>query len=126
MDISCFRSVSWQHATATPTTPSAATERSFRIVVCRDPTPSNVLEQIHPSNEVPMLYAILAYHEEANVLSWTAEEDATVMTDLHRVHDKLNQDGRLGPAARMGATGKARTPRGPAAGLVNHGAFAAS
>lgn len=71
-----------------------------------------------------MLYAILAYHEEANVLSWTAEEDATVMTDLHRVHDKLNQDGRLGPAARLGATRKARTLRGPGAGLVIDGPFA--
>lgn len=71
-----------------------------------------------------MLYAILAYHEEANVLSWTAEEDATLMTDLHRVHDKLNRDGRLGPAARLAATGKARTLRGPGAGLVIDGPFA--
>ena len=55
-----------------------------------------------------MLYAILAYHVEAEVASWTPEEDAALMTDLNRVHERLNQQGRLGPAARLGATGKAR------------------
>ena len=29
-----------------------------------------------------MLYAILAYHVEADVMSWTTEEDAAVMTNL--------------------------------------------
>ena len=71
-----------------------------------------------------MLYAILAYHVEADVASWTPEEDAALMTDLHRVHDRLNQQGRLGPAARLGATGKARTLRGPGAGVVIDGPFA--
>ena len=42
-----------------------------------------------------MLYAILAYHVEAEVMSWTPEEDAAVMVDLHRVHDHLTQEGRL-------------------------------
>jgi hypothetical protein len=71
-----------------------------------------------------MLYAILAYHVEAKVMSWTSEEDAALMADLHRVHDRLNQKGRLGPAARLGATDKARTLRGPGAGLVIDGPFA--
>ena len=71
-----------------------------------------------------MLYAILAYHVEAEVMSWTAEQDAAVMTGLHQVHDRLNQKGRLGPAARLGATKKARTLRGPGAGLVLDGPFA--
>ena len=71
-----------------------------------------------------MLYAILAYHVEAEVASWTPEEDAALMADLHRVHDRLNQEGRLGPAARLGATEKARTLRGPGAGLVIDGPFA--
>jgi hypothetical protein len=71
-----------------------------------------------------MLYAILAYHVEAEVASLTPEEDAALMADLHRVHDRLHQDGRLGPAARLGATGKARTLRGPGAGLVIDGPFA--
>ena len=57
-----------------------------------------------------MLYAILAYHVEADVLSWTAEEDAALMSNLLQAHDRLK--GRLGPAARLGATSKARTLRG--------------
>jgi hypothetical protein len=71
-----------------------------------------------------MLYAILAYHVEAEVTSWTPEQDAAVMTGLHQVHDRINQEGRLGPAARVGATKKARTLRGPGAGLVLDGPFA--
>jgi hypothetical protein len=74
--------------------------------------------------ELPMLYAILAYHVEADVASWTPEEDAAVMIGLHRIHDRFKQDGRLGPAARLGATGKARTLRGPGAGLIIDGPFA--
>jgi hypothetical protein len=71
-----------------------------------------------------MLYAILAYHVEAEVMSWTPQEDAALMADLHQVHDRLKQEGRLGPAARLGATNKARTLRGPGAGLVIDGPFA--
>jgi hypothetical protein len=69
-----------------------------------------------------MLYAILAYHVEAQVMSWTSEADAAVMTNLQGVHERLK--GRLGPAARLGATRKARTLRGPGAGLVIDGPFA--
>ena len=71
-----------------------------------------------------MLYAILAYHVEAEVMSWTPEEDAALMTDLLRVHDRLNEKKLLGPSARLGATGKARTLRGPGAGVVIDGPFA--
>jgi hypothetical protein len=71
-----------------------------------------------------MLYAILAYHMEAEVMSWTPQEDAALMADLHQVHDRLKQEGRLGPAARLGATNQARTLRGPGAGLVIDGPFA--
>ena len=71
-----------------------------------------------------MLYALLAYHVEADVASWTPEEDAAVMTDLHRVHDRLDQKRHLGPAARLGWTKTARTLRGPGAGLVIDGPFA--
>jgi hypothetical protein len=71
-----------------------------------------------------MLYAILAYHVEAEVMSWTPEADAALMTDLQGAHDRLNQQGRLGPAARLGATRKARTLRGPGAGVVIDGPFA--
>jgi len=71
-----------------------------------------------------MIYAILAYHVETEVMSWTPEEDAAVMIDLHRVHDRLKQEGCLGPAARLGATKQARTLRGPSAGHVIDGPFA--
>lgn len=71
-----------------------------------------------------MLYAILAYHVEAEVMSWTPEQDAALMTDLLAVHDRLNARKLLGPAARLGGTAEARTLRGPGAGMVLDGPFA--
>jgi hypothetical protein len=71
-----------------------------------------------------MPYAILAYHVEAEVMSWTPEEDAALMTDLMAVHEGLNAKKLLGPAARLGATTDARTLRGPGAGMVIDGPFA--
>ena len=71
-----------------------------------------------------MLYAILAYHVEAEVQSWTPAEDAALMTELLGVHNRLNEQKLLGPSARLGATGKARTLRGPGAGVVIDGPFA--
>jgi hypothetical protein len=71
-----------------------------------------------------MLYAILAYHVEAEVMSWTPEEDAALMVNLLAVHDRLNAQKLLGPSARLGATAKARTLRGPGAGMVLDGPFA--
>ena len=71
-----------------------------------------------------MLYAILAYHEEADVTSWTVEQDATVMRNLGKVHAKLHQTRSLGPAARLGETGKARTLRGPGSDVAIDGPFA--
>jgi hypothetical protein len=71
-----------------------------------------------------MLYAILAYHVEAHVRSWTAAEDAALMADLNRVHDRLTKEGQLGPAARLDATRKAHTLRGPGDGLLLDGPFA--
>jgi hypothetical protein len=71
-----------------------------------------------------MLYAILAYHVEQMVESWTPQEDAALMADLHKVHDQLTRDGSLGPAARLGATERAFTLRGPGAGLITDGPFA--
>jgi len=70
-----------------------------------------------------MLYAILAYHVEEHVTSWTAEEDTALMLDLNRVHDRLVQEGRLGPAARLGATNGACVLRGPGKGIVTDGPF---
>jgi hypothetical protein len=71
-----------------------------------------------------MLYAILAYHVEADVMSWTPAEDAALMSDLHQVHDRLTRNNQLGPAARLDGTRKAHTLRGPGAGVVLDGPFA--
>jgi hypothetical protein len=71
-----------------------------------------------------MLYAILAYHVEADVLSWTKREDDSVMSNLQKAHDRISREGRLGPAVRLGATTRARTLRGPGNGVVIDGPFA--
>ena len=57
-----------------------------------------------------MLYAILAYHVEAEVMSWTPDADAKLMTGLLQVHDRLNAKKLLGPAARLGATARCPHP----------------
>jgi len=56
-----------------------------------------------------MLYALLAYHDETEVLGWTDAEDAAQMDRLAPVHERLAEEGRLGPAARLGATSTAMT-----------------
>ena len=69
-----------------------------------------------------MLYAILAYHEEAAITALTPEQDAALMDSLLKVHDKINETSKLGPAARLEYTGAAVTLRGPE--LVIDGPFA--
>ena len=71
-----------------------------------------------------MLYAILAYHEESVVESWTKEEDAALMVELRQVGDRLVRERCLGPAARLGPTQSAVTLRGKGAGMVIDGPFA--
>ncbi|TPI36235.1 YciI family protein [Mesorhizobium sp. B3-1-9] len=71
-----------------------------------------------------MFYAVLAYHVEDTVQSWTPDEDAALMKDLLEVNDKLTRDGKLGPAARLGPTAGAVTLRGPADAMVIDGPFA--
>ncbi|MBB4566020.1 YciI family protein [Rhizobium leucaenae] len=71
-----------------------------------------------------MYYAILAYHEEGVVESWTKEEDAALMTELLQINDRLVQEKSLGPAARLGSTQSAVTLRGKGAGIVTDGPFA--
>jgi hypothetical protein len=70
-----------------------------------------------------MLYAILAYHAEDEVASWSADEDAALMLDLNKVHDRLTAEKCLGPAARLGSTEGALVLRGPGAGTVTDGPF---
>ena len=69
-----------------------------------------------------MLYAILAYHEEAKISSMTSEEDAALMASLLEIQRPKVEDGSLGPQVRLGATRDACTLRGP--GMVLDGPFA--
>ena len=69
-----------------------------------------------------MLYAMLAYHDEGYVKSWSDVEDAALMAELGAVHERLGQGQSLGPAARLGATARAVTVRGK--GVVTDGPFA--
>lgn len=71
-----------------------------------------------------MLYAILAYHEESAITQLSPDEDAALMADLYRAHDKINETGKLGPAARLDFTAAAFTLRGPGDGMVIDGPFA--
>jgi hypothetical protein len=71
-----------------------------------------------------MLYAILCYHDEDTVGSWTKEQDAAVMKKLNVVQDKLTRQGRLGPVARLLPTTAATTLRKDDPPLVIDGPFA--
>lgn len=71
-----------------------------------------------------MLYAILCYHDEDMVGSWSKEHDASVMQKLSVVQDKLARQGRLGPVARLLPTTAATTLRKENPPLVLDGPFA--
>jgi hypothetical protein len=71
-----------------------------------------------------MLYAILCYHDEDLVGSWSKEQDAAVMSKLSVVQDKLKKEGRLGPVARLLPTTAATTLRKDDPPLVLDGPYA--
>jgi hypothetical protein len=71
-----------------------------------------------------MLYAILCYDSEAVVGSWTKEQDAAVIAKLDVVQDKLREEGRLGPVARLMPTTAATTIRKGKETVVLDGPFA--
>lgn len=71
-----------------------------------------------------MLYAILAYHEEGAITALSGDEDAQLMDRLYAAHDRIDQAGKLGPAARLDFTGSAFTLRGSAEAMVTDGPFA--
>ena len=56
-----------------------------------------------------MLYAILCYHDENAVGSWTKEQDDAVLGKLAVVQQKLAHEGRLGPVVRLMPTTAATT-----------------
>ena len=71
-----------------------------------------------------MLYAILCYHSEEVVFSWSAERDAKVMADLAQVQERWIAKGKLGPTARLMPTSAATTLRKGEPPLVIDGPFA--
>jgi hypothetical protein len=71
-----------------------------------------------------MLYAILCYHDEDFVGSWSKEQDAAVMKKLAVVQEKLAKQGRLGPVARLLPTTAATTLRKDDPPLVLDGPYA--
>jgi hypothetical protein len=71
-----------------------------------------------------MLYAILCYHDEDFVGSWSKEQDAAVMKKLAVVQEKLAKQGRLGPVARLLPTTAATTLRKDDPPLVFDGPYA--
>ena len=71
-----------------------------------------------------MLYAILCYHDEDFVGSWSKEQDEAVMKKLSVVQEKLAKQGRLGPVARLLPTTAATTLRKDDPPLVLDGPYA--
>ena len=71
-----------------------------------------------------MLYAILCYHDEDVVGSWSKEHDDEIMNKLSVVQDKLRRQGRLGPVARLLPTTAATTLRKSDPPLVIDGPYA--
>jgi hypothetical protein len=71
-----------------------------------------------------MLYAILCYHDEDFVGSWSKEQDEVVMKKLAVVQERLADQGRLGPVARLLPTTAAATLRKEDPPLVLDGPYA--
>jgi hypothetical protein len=71
-----------------------------------------------------MLYAILCYHQEAVVNSWSKEQDDAVLAKRAVVTNKLAAQGKLGPVARLMPTTAAVTVHGGGEHIVLDGPFA--
>ena len=68
-----------------------------------------------------MLYAMFAYHLEKAITSMTPVQDEALMADILRLNARLTEEGKLGPAARLGPTARAVTVR---EGMAIDGPFA--
>jgi hypothetical protein len=58
-----------------------------------------------------MHYAILCYHDEKVVSSWSKDEDDAVMARLGGVQERIARRGQLGPVVRLLPTTAATTLR---------------
>src|SRR3954447_10652400 len=73
---------------------------------------------------LPMLYAILCYHDEDFVGSWSKDQDEAVMKKLAVVQEGLAKQGRLGPGGRLRPPSAGGTLRREAPPLVLDGPYA--
>ena len=71
-----------------------------------------------------MLYAILCYHNEAEVGAMTKAEDDDLMVKLEVVRKQLAAEGKIGPVARLMPTTAATTLRTGREPVVLDGPFA--
>jgi hypothetical protein len=71
-----------------------------------------------------MLYAILCYHDEDLVGSWTKAEEEAVLAKRAVVTDRLAAQGQLGPVVRLMPTTAAVTVRSGAEPFIVDGPFA--
>jgi hypothetical protein len=71
-----------------------------------------------------MLYAVLCYHHEAEVMGWTQAQDEAVLAKRAKVQQKIAATGKLGPVARLMPTTAATTVRSGREPLVIDGPFA--
>jgi len=71
-----------------------------------------------------MLYMLLCYNNETEVMGWTPEQDAAVMDRLSVVHDRLIAQGKMGPSGRLQGTDTAKTLVKTQAPFVVDGPFA--
>lgn len=71
-----------------------------------------------------MLYAILCYDSEDVVCSWTKEQDDAAIAKLNVVTQKLAEQGRLGPVARLMPTTAATTLKKGREAVIMDGPFA--
>ncbi len=58
-----------------------------------------------------MQYAILCYHDETVTCAWSKAHDDAVMAKLGVVQERLVEQGKLGPVARLMPTAAAMTLR---------------
>jgi len=56
-----------------------------------------------------MLFMLLCYNNESEVLGWTKAQDDAVMGRLSVVHDRLIAEGKMGPSGRLTGTASAKT-----------------
>ena len=71
-----------------------------------------------------MLYAVLCYDREDVVGAWSKAEDDAVMARLGAVQQRLADQGRMGPVARLMPTTAATTIRKGKEAMILDGPFA--